>query len=80
MAAVDFQYIGGGVGVKDLAYFIGSCLYEEDCERYEKQLLDYYFSALKAALHKQHSSINFSDLFVYTLSLLNYYLLYSIYS
>lgn len=47
VAAVDFQYTGGGVGVKDLAYFIGSCLYEEECEKFEALLLDHYFSVLK---------------------------------
>ena len=56
VAAVDFQYVGGGCGIKDVAYFIGSCLYEEDCERYEEGLLDWYFSQLKEALdkHKSH--------------------------
>ena len=50
VAAVDFQYVGGGCGMKDVAYFIGSCLYEDDCERLETQLLDCYFSELKTAL------------------------------
>jgi len=50
VAAVDFQYVGGGCGMKDVAYFIGSCLHEADCERYEKQLLDIYFDQLKKAL------------------------------
>lgn len=50
VAAVDFQYVGGGCGIKDVAYFIGSCLDESDCERYEEALLDSYFSALKHAL------------------------------
>ena len=30
-AAVDFQYVGGGCGMKDVAYFLGSCLTEEEC-------------------------------------------------
>ncbi|MCU7837647.1 MAG: DUF1679 domain-containing protein [gamma proteobacterium symbiont of Taylorina sp.] len=50
VAAVDFQYVGGGCGMKDVAYFISSCLFEHDCERLETELLDFYFSELKAAL------------------------------
>ncbi len=50
VAAVDFQYVGGGCGMKDVAYFIGSCLNEEACERHETALLDYYFHALGGAL------------------------------
>lgn len=62
VAAVDFQYVGGGVGVKDLAYFIGSCLYEEECEQLEKQLLDHYFLNLKQRLNTLHSKIEFTEL------------------
>ncbi len=51
VAAVDFQYVGGGCGMKDVAYFIGSCLDEEQCERREAELLDTYFDLLRAALH-----------------------------
>ena len=58
VAAVDFQYVGGGCGMKDVAYFIGSCLYEEDCQRYEAELLAYYFSFLKEALAKRKSAID----------------------
>jgi aminoglycoside phosphotransferase (APT) family kinase protein len=50
VAAVDFQYTGGGCGMKDVAYFIGSCLDESECARREAALLDAYFSALKNAL------------------------------
>mgnify|MGYP000093138504 CR=1 FL=1 len=53
VAAVDFQYVGGGCGMKDVAYFIGSCLDESECERREASLLDAYFSALKEALALQ---------------------------
>jgi len=61
VAAVDFQYVGGGCGMKDVAYFISSCFYEEDCERYETKLLDYYFSQLKVALARQDSRIDAGD-------------------
>ena len=50
VAAVDFQYVGAGCGMKDLAYFIGSCLDETAAEAQEERLLDAYFSVLKAAV------------------------------
>lgn len=50
VSAVDFQYVGAGCGMKDLAYFVGSCLQEEDCEQYEQAILNYYFSSLGEAM------------------------------
>lgn len=58
IAAVDFQYVGGGCGMKDVAYFIGSCLSEEECERRESGLLDCYFAALKQVLARLQPSID----------------------
>lgn len=60
-AAVDFQYVGGGIGMKDLAYFVGSCLDEDDCERWQEPLLDSYFAALKDALGRQRPDIAAAD-------------------
>lgn len=57
VAAVDFQYVGGGCGMKDVAYFIGSCLEEEDCEAMEQQILDVYFSYLQEALGSPDESL-----------------------
>ncbi|TCO08232.1 oxidoreductase family protein [Natronoflexus pectinivorans] len=62
VAAVDFQYVGGGCGMKDVAYFIGSCLYEEDCEKYEVQLLNIYFQHLKDAISGSQQGVNFDKL------------------
>ncbi|MCW3789026.1 phosphotransferase [Plebeiibacterium sediminum] len=62
VAAVDFQYVGGGCGMKDVAYFVGSCLYEEDCERLESDILDFYFKELKDAIQMQDSNIDVEDL------------------
>jgi hypothetical protein len=45
-AAVDFQYVGGGVGIKDVAYFLSSVYYEEELEENEASCLDHYFSVL----------------------------------
>ncbi len=50
VAAVDFQYVGGGCGMKDVAYFISSCFDEETCEKYEKELLGHYFNQLELAM------------------------------
>ncbi len=50
VVAVDFQYTGGGVGMKDVAYFVGSCLNEDECARYERTLLQHYFTSLVQAL------------------------------
>lgn len=58
VAAVDFQYVGGGCGMKDVIYFIGSCLYEEDCERLEDELLEFYFKELKTALISKNRDID----------------------
>lgn len=53
VAAVDFQYIGQGVGIKDVAYFLGSCLDENACFEHEEALLKAYFEALKSHLPAQ---------------------------
>ncbi len=54
VAGVDFQYVGGGCGMKDVAYFIGSCLDERECERLEAQILDTYFDALQDVLEEKN--------------------------
>lgn len=59
VAAVDFQYVGGGCGMKDVAYFLGSCLSSSECETHEQEALDFYFSTLKSALDPD---INFKNL------------------
>ena len=59
VSAVDFQYIGGGCGMKDVAYFLGSCLSDDECERQKDQLLDVYFTALKTALSQQQKNLDF---------------------
>lgn len=58
VAAVDFQYVGGGCGIKDLAYFLGSCLDEAACEAREADLLDHYFATLRRSLADQHLDID----------------------
>lgn len=58
VAAVDFQYVGGGCGMKDVAYFVGSCMSERDCEKYESKILDYYFEELKLSIQAKNNNID----------------------
>jgi len=62
VAAVDFQYVGGGCGMKDVAYFLGSCLDERQCEAHEEALLTHYFAALQNTLRQQNKGIDFKSL------------------
>ncbi len=62
VAAVDFQYVGGGCGMKDVAYFLGSCLSAIELESFEKELLDFYFEELKRAIESTSQNTNFTEL------------------
>jgi aminoglycoside phosphotransferase (APT) family kinase protein len=51
VAAVDFQYVGGGCGVKDVCYLL-ACMggWHGADEAAEARLLDFYFRELRAAI------------------------------
>lgn len=51
VAAVDFQYVGGGCGMKDVAYFLSSCMDEDECARHETDLLNHYFEVLGSVVN-----------------------------
>lgn len=57
-AMVDFQYTGGGCGMKDLAYYTGSCMNDDEAEVSEIEILDYYFSCLKNYINKYQKDID----------------------
>lgn len=59
VAAVDFQYVGRGAGVKDLMYLVGSCLNEDKLIAYDALILDEYLKHLKKALMHYKSTLNF---------------------
>ncbi|GGF68063.1 oxidoreductase family protein [Wenyingzhuangia marina] len=61
VAAVDFQYVGGGCGMKDLAYFMGSCLSEEDCKEYETEIVDFYFNSLEKGILTKNITVDFKE-------------------
>ncbi|MBT4665429.1 MAG: phosphotransferase [Opitutae bacterium] len=62
VAAVDFQYVGGGCGMKDLAYFVGSCFRDEEAERRESEVLDFYFRELEVFVEWTGIKIRSPDL------------------
>lgn len=62
VAAVDFQYVGGGCGMKDFAYFMGSCLDEQACQELIPFYLDFYFELLLKAISLQCRKINVTAL------------------
>ena len=50
VAAVDFQYVGGGCGVKDVCYLMSAMGgWRGPDEATERRLLDFYFRELRAA-------------------------------
>lgn len=57
VAAVDFQYVGAGCGMKDLTYFVGSCFGDAESEKYEQEILKIYFDELKKALKDSFISL-----------------------
>lgn len=62
IAAVDFQYVGGGCGMKDVAYFLGSCLPDKECEQHAALFLDTYFAELSQAISPRDPSIPIDDI------------------
>ncbi len=50
VAAVDFQYVGGGCGMKDVAYLMSSCLDGSESKSQQNDLLNIYFQQLKKSL------------------------------
>lgn len=46
VAAVDFQYIGGGIGLKDIVLFLSSLYREEELFHEADKCIDYYFQQL----------------------------------
>jgi len=62
VAAVDFQYVGGGCGMKDVAYLVSSCLDGSESESQQNALLDIYFRQLEKSLATHKPNIDFASL------------------
>ncbi|GAA0855940.1 phosphotransferase [Aliiglaciecola litoralis] len=62
LAAVDFQYVGRGVGIKDLVYFLGSCMNENELFTQAQHNVDQYFRYLEQALTHYNLECEFASL------------------
>ena len=62
VAAVDFQYIGHGCGMKDVAYYLSSCLHEDELSNCETALLSFYFKQLELALTQTNQQADFEEI------------------
>lgn len=62
VAAVDFQYVGRGCGMKDVAYFISSCLNGVEATAQQESLLQFYFKELRDSLCRCQIEIDFDAL------------------
>jgi thiamine kinase-like enzyme len=60
-AAVDFQYVGRGVGVKDVMLFLTSVISFKENESQIDYHLEVYFDALAASLSRYHPDIHVED-------------------
>jgi hypothetical protein len=57
VAAVDFQYAGGGTGIQDVAYFLISCS-NAGVEATQSEHLDIYFRHLTDALRTERPTLD----------------------
>jgi len=48
--------------MKDVAYFLSSCLSAIELVSFEKELLDFYFEELKRAIESTSQNTNFTEL------------------
>ena len=48
--------------MKDLAYFVGSCFRDEEAERREKEVLDFYFRELEVFVEWTGTKVRSPDL------------------
>jgi hypothetical protein len=62
VSAVDFQYTGGGCGMKDVAYFLGSCLSNSELEEHTNNLINHYFSTLQIVVKQKQAQIDYQKL------------------
>ena len=62
VAAVDFQYVGRGCGMKDVAYFISSVLDDKEAAKQQEGLLAFYFQQLRDSVSARGIAVDFTAL------------------
>lgn len=62
VAALDFQYVGAGVGVKDVAYFLSSCQGERQLLKEADRWVDEYFQFLEVSVRTHRPDVDSSAL------------------
>jgi aminoglycoside phosphotransferase (APT) family kinase protein len=62
VSAFDFQYVGGGAGVRDVCYFLSSCLSQDECAQSSSRHLDTYFVALRRELQARQRAVDVAAL------------------
>lgn len=58
VAALDFQYVGGGCGMRDVVYLLWGCLDAATLDGRAEHALAVYFEALHEALRRSHPDID----------------------
>ena len=58
VAGVDFQYVGGGCGIRDVAYFLGSCLGSDALDATAGAQIDRYFEHLGRELGERQPALD----------------------
>ncbi|MFA0309721.1 choline kinase [Vibrio splendidus] len=61
-AAVDFQYVGHGCAMKDVALFMSSAVRPQDCAELESHMLETYFRYLEEALAYYQPQLSFDEI------------------
>lgn len=59
LAAVDFQYVGYGSPVKDIAYLVAGCLTDEQLFNQDKQIIERYLTYLAEAFVLNNVTLDF---------------------
>lgn len=62
VAAVDFQYVGHGCAMKDVALFMSSAVRPQDCAELESHMLETYFRYLEEALTYYQPQLSFAEI------------------